>query len=940
MKINFNYFTPKINENKRQSNVKTGSSLEYTPTKDEFIKSNNSPSFGMANKNENDIFGILSEIFDSCLSSYASVINKITSHIDYLACETDMKILFQALEKNRNLIKHPQNRAYKIKSFIYGIEGFTNPELTAETLNNAGITLLGQMPVFLNIYNDAVKNYPNFKNKSMEAVEIYGRLNNKKDLSLYPEMLLFLYNRSEEEEYKDKDDINSYPSFLKSIGIESEKEFKKEYSHIKESFNGFESSGDLIDAIDYVKETYPDKIRLIDEIISSDPEFKGLDSKKVYMYARDIIDYLYEKSSKESLLNFKDIIKTAIAQNKISDKTKEQLKNLVDFSDIEDKIDFFATISECGINPDELNKLTRPSIAKDVNLIDTIIDKPEIISGIRQAKNCSKEEAESFYSKYKELLYIGYLTDINNEEPIANGIFTAINFIEKTKLSSDAAFMQKYTLLTETGSKKTKNKKQEKKQEKPAAKEIRNFMDLFLFADEKEISKAQIRELEVEKEEFELIRYDIEKFLKQTENIYLIGLSPFEIYRRYKDLITKNPDNTGDILNRINTFDIKDESDYKQKEAEFRKISGYFPNKKAAADFVLNNEIKLDGSEESKEQRALCLRFLDALNKEPDIKERKNYFEKLSASSFLKNQKANWGNFLAAWGDKINLCDLTGIILDMNIQSPKGLDNILKKYKDKNGEAGNIISHLKKYSSLADLNEYRERLLKLKELLKKRGIEIPIDNSNIKSAQLELFGGDKPIGHIEFLVLIQKLTNSQEGNFLYGLNETFKNEPSKYSKYGIAEEIAKVTYKSPGSYQKLLSFLNVAPEVFKLGEKFDYEEYASLMAKRIPDEFAEFINSNVWSLNSNKIPNLDIHAKLRIIERFVLNKNIDLYSDKSKELIRDLFNTIYKTNPYTIKSDSKQPGKRFIAQYNHGEQQSIKAAFTSKGQLITVIMED
>ena len=168
---------------------------------------------------------------------------------------------------------------------------------------------------------------------------------------------------------------------------------------------------------------------------------------------------------------------------------------------------------------------------------------------------------------------------------------------------------------------------------------------------------------------------------------------------------------------------------------------------------------------------------------------------------------------------------------------------------------------------MADLNEYRERLLKLKELLKKRGIEIPIDNSNIKSAQLELFGGDKPIGHIEFLVLIQKLTNSQEGNFLYGLNETFKNEPSKYSKYGIAEEIAKVTYKSPGSYQKLLSFLNVAPEVFKLGEKFDYEEYASLMAKRIPDEFAEFINSNVWSLNSNKIPNLDIHAKLRIIER-------------------------------------------------------------------------
>ena len=114
MKINFNYFTPKINENKRQSNVKTGSSLEYTPTKDEFIKSNNSPSFGMANKNENDIFGILSEIFDSCLSSYASVINKITSHIDYLACETNMKFLFQALENNSNLIKHPQNRAYKI----------------------------------------------------------------------------------------------------------------------------------------------------------------------------------------------------------------------------------------------------------------------------------------------------------------------------------------------------------------------------------------------------------------------------------------------------------------------------------------------------------------------------------------------------------------------------------------------------------------------------------------------------------------------------------------------------------------------------------------------------------------------------------------------------------------------------------------------------------
>ena len=59
----------------------------------------------------------------------------------------------------------------------------------------------------------------------------------------------------------------------------------------------------------------------------------------------------------------------------------------------------------------------------------------------------SDSQAQSYYAIYKELLYIGYQTDLSGEGSITDGIKTVINFIDKTNLQNENSFLQKYASI-------------------------------------------------------------------------------------------------------------------------------------------------------------------------------------------------------------------------------------------------------------------------------------------------------------------------------------------------------------------------------------------------------------------------------------------------------------------------------------------------------------
>lgn len=939
MKINFN---PCFNYNNDSSSSKNSSKLERSPKTDEFVKRiNSSPSFGSSEESFLDALLHLT-------SSITDLFESVKNHFEYKMCEEEIEILLSVFDKNKNFVMQPSRRSQKIRDFVYEINGFTKPEFTAKLFEDAKIQTLAQVSVFNDEYIRAKKQSPALKNKAAEAVKIYGSLNNKRHLSQYPELLLFLYNRSNEPEYKGKDDINSYPDFLKNIGIGNEKEFVEQYSHLASSFNEFKNTGDIIDCIDYIKETYPEKIRLIDEIISSNPNLKGYDSKKVYENTRDIVDYLFEQSSNQSLLNFGDIIEVAAKQNKLSEKTKTALKDLVDFSDTREKIDFFDTLSQCKIDISELNELAKATIASDVNLIDTILDKSEIIARIKEIKNLNNSQAQSYYAKYKELLYIGYQTDLSGEGSITDGIKTVINFIDKTNLQNENSFLQKYASIK--GIKEIKSPKGKKNKKTSAGpkkgeltqKEIREFMDLFLFADDDKKDKTSIEELQKRKEAFLAAKETIESYLKENDNIQFAGQNAFEIYRKIEDIADLSAENIPDILDNIANFDIKNGEEYEQTSSEFEGVKSVFSNSKTAVNFLKNNEIKLDIQDENKTFRLMCLKFAQSLYKEENEEERDYYLKKLSESDFLKKSKGSIEKFLTKWEDKADLGALTKIMLDMNINSLSAFDKFLSKYADSKGEIGNLVKHMRSCPDMS-FDEYKEKIQYFQNEFSNKGIEILIDNSNIEYLPVEKQNKKMTTGG--FLLLAKNLLHVKEGNFIAGLKETYKGEAVKYSKYGAAEEIAKMTAQNNGSYKNILRELNIAPEKYKMTNGFDYKEYAALMAKDIPDDFMEFINSDGLLIrnNENEFPSLDIHARLRILERFILNEKGSvnkLHSSETKEKIKNLFNLLYNTSPYSVSKTKEGTTKRFNCEYQTKDGQRIKAVFTCRGQLLTVIKED
>jgi hypothetical protein len=148
----------------------------------------------------------------------------------------------------------------------------------------------------------------------------------------------------------------------------------------------------------------------------------------------------------------------------------------------------------------------------------------------------------------------------------------------------------------------------------------------------------------------------------------------------------------------------------------------------------------------------------------------------------------------------------------------------------------------------------------------------------------------------DIIVLLNRIYNSSTGNFLSTISASNKSNVSveKITPYKIAREIANYIDKSPDSYKNIASLLEIDRESLKIDKNDSTHTYAQAIKENLPYKFINFVKSNDWikySSNDNEIPNLTLHAKLRLIDRFALNnaKNIDeLYSDETKSKLKGI----------------------------------------------------
>ena len=106
---------------------------------------------------------------------------------------------------------------------------------------SSGFKNVATIETFAQIYS---RNSKPFRGQGIEAIEIYGILKNKEDLSKYGELLLYQFNEEYSKEKADYEVLNRTTEFLKQIGLQDFSKFDEKFGHLKSKFNNFEDISD------------------------------------------------------------------------------------------------------------------------------------------------------------------------------------------------------------------------------------------------------------------------------------------------------------------------------------------------------------------------------------------------------------------------------------------------------------------------------------------------------------------------------------------------------------------------------------------------------------------------------------------------------------------------------------------------------------------------
>ena len=904
---------------------------------------NISPSKILNNKNtitsnkvsvlENDVFERKNISFGYSYDDYFNYENEdeLTSTIRKEIYEIKLQHYLNVFTDKNIQNKLMSYKKMKISDFnnMYNVEALIDKKFLNEFLDGNGIKTLAQLQNFIKFgfSNKKTKNVFNYQN--IEALEIYGLLNSKDSLNKYPQMLLYLYKTEKAKPEPNFDKLNTYSNFLKEMGLSNFDNFNIKFSHLKPKFNDFESITDQIDAIDYMMDTYDDKIDYLNKLINSNSRIVKKDARTLYKNQNDIVECIYGQKDSKSFYNYSSLMDLVFSSDKFSRlalKNVEQYFN--NFENPEDKLEFYKLLKSCNVTISEFNNLCSKTILSDCNPVDNIINKEIIPENLSKFFDSDKQKANEFYLKF------GGIVNALCEQDNLQGFSSLLKIIDKYELKTQDDILKFYNKCSNT------------KQKSITSKELTDFIELFNYApDENVIQRAKTKNvsaveyLKLRKEEFKNFEGDISQFLSEDNTGYFAGKKLIEIFNKYKEAIRQNPKNISTTLKNIVDFNISGSEEYNNNLAQINKFLRHFPDRKSVLRFISDNNISFENTKEASEYRENCLEILDILNDKNNIKQSQKRIKQISESRFLPSSESGLTTFLKGFNTLEEKREILNIIADRKVPSLRQWHSFLIKYKAQKGSYDkDVVKYFNSIDENINFKSITQHLDTLQKEIDKYGIDAKITAQNMSAAKIDLYNPQ------DFYNMLNNLISNgnEKANFISSLPYTFKETGDNYNAFQIANEIVDQNILTHNNkYENIPRLLGINNVINSQNQIKTLYSLIEIIKSCIPQKFIDFVNSNEWLdfSSEGKIPNISLHAKLRAIDRFALAdaKTIDeLYSDKTKNLLQDLFRTIYIQTPKNVKRADKEDSNRLVV-YTKNNKDKIKTVFTNKGSMITVV---
>lgn len=797
---------------------------------------------------------------------------------------------------------------------------------------DSGIATLTQLDFFVKQYKKTPATRQVFNGQEIEAVKIYGKLTRKDDLSNYPDLLLYLYNNEDAQDNPEYESLNTYPAFLRKLGINKFSEFEERFKHLKPQFNGFESISDKVAALDYIQSTYDTKTALLDGILKSAPSMKKNSAEKLYPVVCDIVDYYYDKNSGKSLEGLESVLELAEQTRKLKTQALADFGIDAAEADTEKKIRFFQFLNQNEISIGDFNEISRKSfIAPDNNSIkDKITNKRFFTKCIAEIKGISDQEAAILYRTFSSVINASY----SEETGSLDNLKTLLNLVQQYKLKNQDGILRLYN---EAYSAKKKNITTE---------ELCEFLELFnynnsqdIFADAKKQKTTAVKLLQAEKQKFLDVKPEIESFTESGESDFFTGETALGIYKKYHNLIQSSSDSVATTLRNIADFNSSDSTEQKRRTEEISNFTKYFSSKYDAIKFINTNQISFEEDNDSAEYKKNCIAVLEAISQDnsPQKEDRINYFIN---SGFLLKSRSQLSELIKMTPDAGTRKEVMAIIADKKIPSLNHMEKFFMKYAADETSGKKLLQYLRSLPENISFTDNIHLLENLEDKISELNLPIHITADNIDEVRTESLPINGDISSSQIVDLVNRIYNAPaDSNFLRVLPLSTTDKTYKHNAHRLAEELVFKTKSAPASYQNIMRLLRLDKKSLQLPEDVSDYLYIRAIKEVLPAEFVEFVNSDDWLQYSSgeETPNLILHAKLRAIERFALNDADDissLYSEETKEKLRNLFRTVYTEKPTEVRGTNFS--KRFIV--NHlFDSNIIEAVFSPAGEMITIV---
>ena len=349
---------------------------------------------------------------------------------------------------------------------------------------------------------------------------------------------------------------------------------------------------------------------------------------------------------------------------------------------------------------------------------------------------------------------------------------------------------------------------------------------------------------------------------------------------------------------------------------------------------MLKNNIVINDTKESRVYCETCLRILGDIFDFKTQQEQQKALEKLMKNDFIANANTSLIKF-ARKKDDMELEILFDIILSENISSLSQINTILNRYKGKDDSISAFLMNFKNY--YFTFSEYVNRLEIIQKEFDNAGIPIKINSDNVSAIDLEEYGDGK-IADSKLALLANNILNPySKGNFINALSASKTKEAQHINSNMIAKEILlSMSGRYEQEYSNLVEKFNIDKEA--LVAQLSNNNMTMVGISAIDNRLVELLNSPVWcSANEegDEIYNLSLHAKMRLLDRFIFDKpnSSDMSKNDIEKELKDILATIYLKNPTKI---HKAEGETFVAYFNHNDFE-IKAVFEKNGQMLTII---